>query len=60
MLQVAGVGWEFVAALIVCIGLGWLIDRWLGSMPWGIIVGSVLGFAVGLYRLIRIGMKGLS
>lgn len=43
-----------VAALT---GLGWLLDTWLGSQPWCVIGGIVLGSAVGLYQFVRLSSK---
>jgi F0F1-type ATP synthase assembly protein I len=28
-------------------GLGWLFDAWLGTEPWGQVVGGVLGWVGG-------------
>jgi hypothetical protein len=28
---------------------GWLIDRWLGTAPWFLAVGAILGNAAGIY-----------
>lgn len=44
---------EFVAGIVVGGGLGWLMDRWLGTSPWGLIVLLLLGFAAGTLNLIR-------
>ena len=33
--------------------IGWLLDRWLGTQPWLLVVGLVLGSAAGFYELIR-------
>lgn len=44
---------EFVAGILVGAGLGWLMDRWLGTSPWGLIVLLLLGFAAGALNLIR-------
>ena len=33
--------------------VGWLLDRWLGT-TWIMIVGILLGAAVGLYEFVRI------
>ena len=35
-------------------GIGWLFDRWLGTEPWLLVVGLVLGAAVGFYEFIRL------
>jgi ATP synthase protein I len=44
---------ELVAGVLVGAGLGWLIDRWLGTVPWGMIVFLLLGFAAGVVNVIR-------
>ena len=36
---------------------GWLLDRWLGTGPWLLVTGIVLGAAAGFYELIRITSK---
>jgi ATP synthase protein I len=38
----------FVGAIVVGGGLGFLLDRWLHTKPWIMIVGGCLGFAAGL------------
>jgi len=30
-------------------GLGWLVDRWLGTEPWFVLVGILGGMALSLY-----------
>src|SRR6201987_5911404 len=43
---------EFVAGIVVGAAIGWLLDRWLGISPWGMIVFLLLGFvAWGLHGL---------
>ena len=32
---------------------GWLLDRWLGTRPWLLVSGIVLGAAAGFYEFIR-------
>jgi ATP synthase protein I len=44
---------ELVAAVLVGAAIGWLIDRWLGISPWGMIVFLLLGFAAGVLNVIR-------
>ncbi len=44
---------ELVAGVIVGAGIGWLLDRWLGISPWGMIVFLLLGFAAGVLNLMR-------
>ncbi len=47
------VGIEFVGAVLVSGFIGWLIDRWMGSKPWALIVMLVLGFAAGTRRAMQ-------
>ena len=44
---------ELVAGVVVGAALGWLIDRFVGSSPWGFIVFLLLGFAAGLLNVMR-------
>ena len=44
---------ELVAGVLVGAGLGWLLDRWLGISPWGLIVFLLLGFAAGVLNVMR-------
>src|SRR5438876_3249057 len=44
---------EFVAAVVVGAAIGWLLDRWLGISPWGMIVFLLLGFAAGVLNVMR-------
>ena len=44
---------ELVAGVVVGAGLGLLIDHWLKSSPWGLIVFGMLGFAAGVLNVVR-------
>ena len=45
---------EFVAAILVGVFLGWLIDRWFGTTPWGLVGFLFLGLAAGFWNVYRI------
>src|SRR6201995_344529 len=47
------IGIELVVAIGLSTGLGWAIDRWLGTRPWGIIVLFFLGVAAGMLNVYR-------
>jgi ATP synthase protein I len=40
--------------------VGWLLDRWFGTKPWLMLVMLFLGFAVGVWNVIRISNKATS
>jgi len=44
---------ELVAGVLVGAGIGWLIDRWLGISPWGLMIFLLLGFAAGVLNVMR-------
>jgi len=41
------------AAVVSGLIVGWLLDRWLGTRPWLLVLGIVLGAAAGFYEFIR-------
>ena len=47
-------GVEVVSALVVGIGLGFLLDRWLGTWPWLFLVFFVMGSAAGVMNVYRL------
>lgn len=44
---------EMVAAVGLSVGLGWLLDGWLGTRPWLMVVFLPLGFAAGILNAYR-------
>lgn len=44
---------ELVAGIIVGAAIGWAVDRLLGTSPWGLSIGLLLGFAGGVFNLVR-------
>ena len=42
------------SSVAILLGAGYLVDLWLGSSPWGIVGGIVLGAIVGFYQFVRI------
>lgn len=47
------IGLELVIAVIVGTGIGWAIDRVLGTRPWAMIVLFFLGVAAGMLNVWR-------
>jgi len=50
-------GITLVAVVVTFCGLGWALDKWLGTDPWLLIAGIVLGSAAGLYQFVRLSSK---
>lgn len=48
------IGTEFIAAILVGAGLGYLIDLGLGTSPWGLLILLLMGFAAGILNVIRV------
>jgi ATP synthase protein I len=44
-------------SVLTFLGFGYLLDRWLGTAPWLMVAGILLGSAVGFYEFIRIMSK---
>lgn len=42
------------ASVVTLCGLGWALDRWLGTSPWLLVSGVVLGAVVGFYQFVRL------
>ena len=55
-----GIGLEIAAGVGLGLLVGWWLDGKFGWGPWGMIIGSMLGLAGGLYLLIKqtINMDG--
>ncbi|HYS26564.1 MAG TPA: AtpZ/AtpI family protein [Vicinamibacterales bacterium] len=49
----AAASYTLVGGIIVLGGLGYLLDRWQGTGPWGLLIGLALGIIVGFYDLVK-------
>jgi ATP synthase protein I len=49
---------EFVAGVLAGAGLGWLVDHWLKTSPWGLIGLTLLGFVASVVNLVRASSAG--
>ncbi len=50
------IGGELVASLIVGVGIGWLLDIWLGTAPWLLVGFFFLGAGAGIVNVYRAAM----
>ncbi|MCL7997827.1 AtpZ/AtpI family protein [Brucella sp. 21LCYQ03] len=44
---------EFIAGIIVGALIGWALDRYAGTSPWGLIIFLLLGFGAGTLNVLR-------
>jgi ATP synthase protein I len=51
------IGTEFIAAILVGTGFGYLIDLGLGTSPWGLLIMFMVGFAAGILNVTRVVAK---
>ncbi|HAK54321.1 MAG: AtpZ/AtpI family protein [Vicinamibacterales bacterium] len=49
----SAVGISFVLAVMMGAGIGYLLDRWLGSSPWAFILFFFIGVTAGILNVIR-------
>ncbi|HVC51843.1 MAG TPA: AtpZ/AtpI family protein [Stellaceae bacterium] len=47
------IGVELLASLLVGLGLGWVIDHFFGTRPWGLIAFFFIGAAAGMMNAFR-------
>ncbi len=41
--------------ILVGLGLGWVIDQYLHTTPWGMVVGCLLGLVAAIYTIVKAG-----
>jgi ATP synthase protein I len=41
-------------SIVSCLLVGWALDRWLGTSPWLIVAGIILGAVAGFMQFIRL------
>ncbi|SHL47644.1 AtpZ/AtpI family protein [Roseibium suaedae] len=44
---------DFIAGIVVGGGIGWAIDQWFGTLPFGLVIFLLLGFAAGVLNVLR-------
>ena len=55
--RMSGVGLEFAIAICLCGGVGYWLDRTFNTLPWLLLAGLAVGFAAGLFLLVRAGRE---
>ncbi len=44
---------DLVVGVLVGFGIGWVLDRWLGTSPWFLLIFTPLGVVAGIFNVIR-------
>jgi F0F1-type ATP synthase assembly protein I len=47
------VSYSLIGAIGLLGALGYLLDRWAGTWPWGLVGGLLFGFVTGMYLLAK-------
>jgi F0F1-type ATP synthase assembly protein I len=50
---VAGASYTLVGGIILLGAIGYGVDEWRGTSPWGLMIGLALGIVVGFYELVK-------
>ena len=51
--RVAGASYTLVGGIILLGGLGYFLDGRLGTTPWLLLAGLLLGIVVGFYEIVK-------
>lgn len=52
-----GMGFQLAAAMVAFGALGWWLDGQLGTAPWLMVVGLLMGATGGMVNIIRISLR---
>jgi len=53
----SALGFEMALSVVIGMGIGYYLDRWLGTGPWLMFVWIGLGFAAGVRSLYRAAVR---
>ena len=53
----AAASYTLIGAIILLGGIGYAVDSWQGTSPWGLVIGLLLGVVVGFYELVTMTRK---
>lgn len=50
----ATASYTLIATIVLLGGIGLAVDRWLGTSPWCLLGGLLIGIVVGFYELAKV------
>ncbi|EJL32523.1 hypothetical protein PMI01_02512 [Caulobacter sp. AP07] len=48
---------DLIGGVLVGLGFGWLLDRYAGTGPWGMVGGLLIGMGFSIYLVVRKATK---
>jgi ATP synthase protein I len=48
---------DLIGGVLVGLGFGWLLDRYAGTGPWGMVGGLLIGMGLSIYTVVRKATK---
>jgi ATP synthase protein I len=48
---------DLIGGVLVGLGFGWLLDRYAGTEPWGMVGGLLIGMGFSVYLVVRKATK---
>ncbi|SFI69634.1 AtpZ/AtpI family protein [Caulobacter sp. UNC279MFTsu5.1] len=48
---------DLIGGVLVGLGFGWLLDRYVGTRPWGMVGGLLIGMGSSIYIVVRKATK---
>ena len=56
--RLAGLGVQFAATVVLCTAAGWWADGQLGTAPWLLLAGTLIGAVAAFYQVCRALVSG--
>jgi F0F1-type ATP synthase assembly protein I len=54
----AAASYSLIGAVVLLGGAGYGLDLWLGTSPWCVLGGLILGLVLGFYELVKVTSMG--
>jgi ATP synthase protein I len=48
---------DLIGGVLVGLGFGWLLDRFAGTQPWGMVGGLLIGMGLAIFSVVRKATK---
>lgn len=48
---------DLIGGVLVGLGFGWLLDKYVHTSPWGMVSGLLIGLGLAIFSIVRKAMK---